>query len=83
MTSWRMRNRAFTFNVGRTGFEADDVFLLELKFGGVFDGDDALGVGMYPERTLRTVVLPAPVPPEMMTLRRPLTTAESSSSMAR
>jgi len=35
---------------------------------------------MYPERTLRTVVLPAPVPPEMMTLRR-FDHADSSSSM--
>ena len=35
----------FAFDVGSSGFEADDVFLLELQFGGVFDGDDALDVG--------------------------------------
>ena len=37
--------------------------------------------GMYPERTLSTVVLPAPVPPEIRRLRRPFTMAESNSSM--
>src|ERR1700683_1955576 len=36
---------AFALDVGGPGFEADDVFLLELKFGGVFDGDDALYIG--------------------------------------
>ncbi len=30
--------------LGGAGFEADDVLLLELKFGGVFDGDDALRI---------------------------------------
>ncbi len=28
-----------------TGFEADHVFLVQLQFGGVLDGDDALLVG--------------------------------------
>ena len=37
-------DRALAFDVGRAGFEADDVLLLELQFGRVFDGDDALGV---------------------------------------
>ena len=36
---------AFAFDVGSASFEADDVLLLELQFGGVFDGDDALDVG--------------------------------------
>ncbi len=44
MTSCRCANRALAFDVGRAGFQADDVLLLELQFGGVFDGDDALGV---------------------------------------
>src|SRR5258707_652602 len=38
-------------------------------------------LGMYPERTFSTVVLPAPVPPEISRLSRPLTMAESSSSI--
>ena len=36
---------AFAFDVGSASFEAHDVLLFELKFGGVFDGDDALDVG--------------------------------------
>ena len=39
-----LANRALAFDVGRTRFQTDDVFLLELQFGRVFDGDDALGV---------------------------------------
>jgi hypothetical protein len=35
---------ALAFEVGRARFEADDVRLLQLKFGGVFAGDDALAV---------------------------------------
>ena len=38
-------HRALAFDVGRARFQADDVLLLELQFGGVFDGDDAVGVG--------------------------------------
>src|SRR5208282_5457489 len=37
-------DRALAFDVGRASFETDDVFLLELQFGCVFDGDDALGI---------------------------------------
>jgi hypothetical protein len=36
---------ATSFDVWRSGFEAEDVFLLELEFGGVFDGDDAVIIG--------------------------------------
>src|SRR4029079_10304079 len=35
---------ALAFDVGRAGFEADDVILLQLKFGRVFDRDDAVFV---------------------------------------
>ena len=41
------------------------MLLLELQFGGVFDGDDALASGMKAESTFSKVVLPAPVPPEI------------------
>src|ERR1039457_5436194 len=37
-------DRAFAFDVGRTGLGADDVFLLELQFGRIFDGDDTLRI---------------------------------------
>ena len=33
---------ALAFQVGRAGFQAHDVRLLQLQFGGVFAGDDAL-----------------------------------------
>ena len=36
---------AFAFDVGRARFQAYDVILVKLQFGGVFDGDDALAVG--------------------------------------
>ncbi len=39
---------AVALDVGRARFEADDVRLLELEFGGVLDGDDALALGDEP-----------------------------------
>src|SRR6202041_431608 len=36
---------AFAFDVGSPSFEANDVLLLELQLGGVFDGHNALYVG--------------------------------------
>jgi hypothetical protein len=36
------RDPALAFKVRRAGFEAHDVRLLQLEFGGVFAGDDAL-----------------------------------------
>ncbi len=44
ITSCALADRTLAFDIGRAGFQADDVFLLELQFGGVFDGDDAFGV---------------------------------------
>jgi hypothetical protein len=47
--------------------------LLQLQFGGVFAGDDALVLeSMKAVRQLSSVVLPEPVPPEMTTLQRTL-----------
>ena len=37
-----LAHRALAFEVGRAGFEARHVRLLQLQFGRVFDGDDAL-----------------------------------------
>src|ERR1035438_3238569 len=37
-------HRALAFNVRRPGFEADDVLLLELQFGGILNGHYALVV---------------------------------------
>ena len=39
---------ALALDVGRPGLQADDVLLLELEFGGVLDGDDALAVRDQP-----------------------------------
>ena len=39
-----LANGAFAFDIGRAGFQANDVFLFELKLSGVFDRDDALVV---------------------------------------
>ena len=38
-------NGALAFDIGWTSFETHHVFLVELQFGGVFDGNDALAVG--------------------------------------
>ena len=40
-----LRDFAFAFDVGRARFETDDVRLLQLQLGGIFDGDDALRFG--------------------------------------
>ena len=37
-----LADRALAFQVGRTAFQPDDVLLLDLQLGGIFDGDDAL-----------------------------------------
>src|SRR5713226_120969 len=37
-------DRAFALDVGRASFQTDDVFLLELQFGRIFDGYDALRI---------------------------------------
>ncbi len=39
-----LQDLAVTRWVWRAGFQADHVFLLQLKFGGVFDGDDPFAV---------------------------------------
>ena len=57
-----------SFNVRRPAFQAYNVLLLQLKFGGVFNRDDAFVSPMYPLSTFSRVVLPAPVPPEMTML---------------
>ena len=54
----------------RPRLEADDVRLLKLQLGRVLDGDHPLAVIDQRERALSSVVLPDPVPPEMMMLRR-------------
>jgi hypothetical protein len=46
--------------------------LLQLKFGGVFAGDDALVMVDKAVRQFSSVVLPEPVPPDMTTLQRDL-----------
>ena len=38
-------NFASALDVGRTRFKTDDMLLMELKLGGIFDGDDTLTVG--------------------------------------
>ena len=37
-----LAHRAVAFEIGRARFQAHHVRLLQLQFGGVFDGDDAL-----------------------------------------
>jgi hypothetical protein len=46
------------------------VRLLQLQFGGVLAGDDALVGSMKAGQQLSSVVLPEPVPPEISTLQR-------------
>ena len=40
-----LANGSLAFEVGRTALQPGHVLLLDLQFGGVFDGDDALGGG--------------------------------------
>jgi hypothetical protein len=61
---------ALAFEVRRAGFEAHHVRLLQLQFGGVFAGDDALARVDEGRQQLSSVVLPEPVPPEISTLQR-------------
>ena len=63
------RDLALAFEVGRPRFQAHDVRLLQLKFGGVFAGDDALVViDDSAVRQLSSVVLPEPVRRKSATL---------------
>ena len=68
-----------TFDVGRARLQPQHVVLVELELCGVLDRDDALIPGRNELRTLRVVVFPEPVPPEMMMLRRPRTQASRKS----
>ena len=61
---------AVALEIGGPRLQRDDVRLLQLEFGSVLDGDDALAGSINRERALRSVVLPEPVPPEMMMFRR-------------
>ena len=58
-------DRALAFDVGRARLEPHDVLLVQLQFGRVLDGDDALAIRNERDSTFRSVVLPAPVPPVM------------------
>ena len=65
---------ALAFDVGRPRFQANHVFLVELQFGRVFDGDDSFAVGNVRRQAhSRNVVLPAPVPPEIRMFNRAFT----------
>ena len=65
------RDLAAALDVGRAGLERDDVRLLEAQLGVVLDGDDALRRrARRRDSALSSVVLPAPVPPEMTTFSR-------------
>ena len=62
------RDLSLSFEVRRTGFQPHHMRLLEVKFGGVFAGDDALVGVDVAVRQFSSVVLPEPVPPEISTL---------------
>src|SRR5260370_1830079 len=54
---------SFAFDVGRTGFQADDVFLFELKFGGVFNGADTTALGTVAREHVATTGFARPGSP--------------------
>jgi hypothetical protein len=64
-TRARWRHLAAAFDVGRAGFQAHHVRLLQLQFGRVLDGHDALARRDVALRMFSSVVLPEPVPPEI------------------
>ncbi len=62
---------ALAFQAGRPGFQTHHMRLLQLQFGRVFDRDDALGrIDHARLIAFSSVVLPDPVPPEMMMFSR-------------
>ena len=66
------RDRTFAFDVRRSRFQSNDVILLQLQFGRVFDRDDTVFVGDEADSVFSSVVLPEPVPPEMIMFSRAL-----------
>jgi hypothetical protein len=70
-----LRDFTHAFQVGRTRFQADDMFLLQLQFRRIFDGDDAFRE-LKLDMTLSMVVLPLPVPPAIKTFSRARTRPE-------
>ena len=81
ITRSRMLDGARAFHVRRARFHARHVRLLQAQFGRVFDGHDALVFRNVAESALSSVVLPAPVPPQIRMFSRALTQPSSSSSM--
>ena len=65
-----MADLAAALDIGRSRLQRNNVGLLQLEFGCVFDGDNALARSIRRERALRSVVLPEPVPPEIIMFRR-------------
>src|SRR5881409_2008739 len=63
-------NLALALDVRGPGLQSDDVRLLHLQLRRIFNRHDALVSRMKAESAFSNVVLPAPVPPEMMMLSR-------------
>ena len=74
-------HRALAFDVGRAGFQADDVFLLELQFGRVFDGDDAVGIRNVAGEHVQQGGLSGAGSARDQDVQLPFTIAESNSSI--
>ena len=75
-TSSRIGICALALDVRRARLEPQHVALLQLELGGILDRDDPLGSsGMAEESAFSSVVLPEPVPPEMMMLSSALDAA--------
>ena len=71
------------FDVGRLGFQRDDVLLVQPQLGGVFDGNDPLFEGDETARGCSaSVVLPVPVPPLTRMFRRSITHARRNVAAA-
>lgn len=62
-----------TLDVGRAGLKPNGVGLIKSEFGSVLDSDDAFRRVMKVDKALSKVVLPEPVPPETIMLRRACT----------
>ena len=71
------RHLALALDVGRPRLERDHVRLLEPQLGVVLDGDDPLAGRDARTSAFSSVVLPAPVPPEMTMFSRARTQARS------
>ena len=72
---------AMAFGVGRPGFHAHNVRMIQDEFGGILHRDDSFITGNGFGKCIEQRRFPAPAPPEMMMFNRDSTAAERKSAI--